>query len=129
MPDQYVLRRIIEITEGIYARYGKEIPNVTVAVAVAEDEQGCCHKLISSNEGNYVRPDVRQLAPPRFDEILIDGLPNAHAEQNIISFLISNDWKLKSIGASRPICANCQIAIGWYGVRPITCLKTAPSQP
>ena len=95
-----------------------------MAVAVAEDERGCSHKLISSNEGNYARPDVRELAPPQANEIIVDG-PH-HAEANIVSFLKSNDWTLKSIGATRRVCLQCQVAIGWYGVKPITRLKPPP---
>ncbi len=119
--DEFVLRRTIEITEALYARYGRDTPNVTMAVAVAQDPRGCGRKLISSNEGDYVRPDVLQLARPRPDEIIVPGMH--HAEQNIVSFVKSNDWRLRSIGATRPICPACQIAIGWCRVRPITRVK------
>ena len=120
-PDRYVLSRTIEIAEALYARRGQNDHYVTVAVAVAEDAHGCSRKLISSNEGNYTRPDVKMLAPPRADEFLVDGFQ--HAERNIVSFVMSNGWQLKSIGATRAVCTECQIAIGLYKIRAVTIEK------
>ena len=122
-PDGYVLTRTIELAESLLARRG-ENSYITMAVAVAEDQRGWWHKLISSNEGDYVRPDVKQLAPARADETLLDGLPHSHAEQNIMSFVKTNDWKLKSIGSTRYICSECRIAIGRCGLRPIEPMKS-----
>jgi hypothetical protein len=120
-PDRYVLSRTIEIAEALYARHGENDRHVTVAVAVAEDAHGSSHKLISSNEGNYTRPDVKTLAPPRADEFLVDGFQ--HAERNIVSFVMSNGGQLKSIGATRGVCAECQNAIGLYKIRAVTIEK------
>jgi hypothetical protein len=120
-PDGYVLTRTIEIAEALHARYGKDRKQFVVAVAVAEDAHGCSHKLISSNEGNTWRPDVRHLAPVRPDETLVDGFQ--HAERNIVSFVKSNGWILKSIGATIPVCPECQIAIGLYKIRAVTIEK------
>ena len=127
-PDDYVLRRVIEITEALYARYGVN-SRMTYAVAVADDSLGCSHKLISSSEGRQkVRPDVRMLAPVRSDEIVVPGpgtveYDQGHAEYNIVSIVMSEGWKLRSIGATRPICGSCLRAIHSQNVKPITLIK------
>jgi hypothetical protein len=121
-PDRYVLARTIELAEALYSsKGGTNDRNVTIAVAVAEDPDGNGHKLISSNEGNYLRPDVKHLAPVKGDEMLVDGFQ--HAERNIVSFVMSNGWRLDSIGATRAVCIPCQQAISLYKIRAVTIEK------
>ncbi|MHB8268016.1 hypothetical protein [Bradyrhizobium sp.] len=111
----YVVKRVIELKAALTARLGSDIPNVTMAVAVAKDSQDCDHKIISGNEGSYLRPDVRQLAPPRADETVADGFD--HAERNIITAAKSSGLHLtgQPIGATRLICCECQIAVRQVG--------------
>jgi len=120
--DRYVLKRTIEIAEALHSRYGVDRKHYAIAVAVAEDKNGSSHKLISSSEGaqtgGKMRPDVQHLAPPQADETIVDGFQ--HAERNIVSFVMSNGWTLKSIGVTMPVCAECQIAIGLYEIRAVT---------
>jgi hypothetical protein len=119
-PNAYVLPRVIGLAAAIRAPRGTN-SYITIAVAVADDPDGCSHKLISSNEGNYQRPEVVYMAPARPDEILIDGFQ--HAERNIVSFVKSNGWKLTAIGATRPICQDCMAAIEECDVEPITVVR------
>jgi hypothetical protein len=113
------------IGEAFTAHFGADLPDVTMAVGIADDAEGTSHKLISANEGNYLRGDVRLLAPPQADEIVIDGYH--HAELNIVSFVMSVDWKLRSLASTRSVCLACRAAAGSYGVRPLTIEKQAPA--
>jgi hypothetical protein len=123
-PDLYVSQRAIQLAEAIYARFA-ENKYYTLAVGVAVDKRGCCHKLIStSNKSSrqfYVPPEIMTLAPPRFDEIPVPT--HSHAEQNIVFFAKERGWLLKSIGATRRVCPACVAAISLFGIRSITVEK------
>jgi hypothetical protein len=105
----YVVARTTELKKAL-VRGGSD-GWVTMAVAVARDTRDCDHKLISASEGDYLRPDVRLLVPPRIDERVVDGFD--HAERNIASFVLSNFWSLedKPVAATRPICCVCNEVI------------------
>jgi hypothetical protein len=118
----YVAWRTRELKKALDRRFsGKK---VTMAVAVAADDKGCEHKLISGSEGDYLRPDVQAAAPPRAGEFVVDGFD--HAERNIVSAVKSSPgWDLtgKPIGATRDICCICKAAIDSVGALAVTRVK------
>jgi hypothetical protein len=127
-PDKYVTRRIVELGEALRASTYENLKTnydyITMAAAVAEDERGCSHKLISSSHGDEVRASVQTLAPQALAPIYPDEVPivdgDGHAEMNIINSLRQKNWQLKALGATRRICRACEAAIRSYGVEPIT---------
>ena len=96
---------------------------VTLAVAVATDDRGCEYRLISGSEGDYMRPIVRALAPPRPNENVIDGFD--HAERNIVGSVMHSHLHLEGrpIGATKYICCVCKAAIDTVHAIPVTPVK------
>jgi hypothetical protein len=100
---------------------------ITLAVAVAKDKNGCSHKLVALNR--YKRPpeEVNLEAPVLPDEIPVNGL--SHAEVNIVRVVQFLSWQLGYIGATRVVCDTCQRYIWTYfpNAKIITCRKGGPA--
>jgi hypothetical protein len=103
-PELYIASRITDLRAAIPANSRGYI---TMGVAVAEDANGARVVLISTSEPRgYLRPGVT-LKP---GEVLVRG--NGHAEADIVAYAQANGLRVVSIGATRPVCASCQNAIG-----------------
>jgi filamentous hemagglutinin len=90
-----------------------------MAVAVVDDSNGQRLVLVSTSEpGGYLRPGVN-LKP---SEIFVGG--TGHAEADIVDYSKANDLKIIDIGATRPVCTNCQDKIGSTGAHISTPLNT-----
>jgi RHS repeat-associated protein len=90
----------------------------TIAVADAVDEQGNQVRVVGSSEP---RLRVAQRAMLKPGEIEAKG--NGHAEVTVLDHLRVNNLSIRSIGASRPVCANCNVAIESFGIKAATPLK------
>lgn len=81
---------------------------VTMGAAVVEDAHGNRFVVIGTSEPNgYLRPEVRAAIEP--GEVVASGI--GHAEQNIVRHCQANGWNAITVGAGRPICPDCAIAI------------------
>jgi RHS repeat-associated protein len=91
---------------------------ITMAVGLAEDENGVNQVLIGTSEPmGYLRPGVT-LQP---GEILAPG--TGHAEADIVNYAQQNGLNLLQVGATRPICPACRLIIEQAGASPATPLK------
>jgi filamentous hemagglutinin len=96
---------------------------VTMAAAVVEDSAGQRAVLIGTSEPRgYLRPGV-ELRP---GERVVAG--SGHAEADIVSHATANELKIISIGATRPVCPECQQAILPTRAEIVTPLKS-PRKP
>lgn len=94
---------------------------VTMGVGVVLDSNGNQVVVVSTSEPNgYLRPGV-SLNP---GEVVIKG--TGHAEADITSWAAQNGYTVQTVGAGRPICANCAIAINGANAVPATPLKVPP---
>lgn len=57
----------------------------------------------ASEPNVYIRPSVRPLIGP--NEVVVTGI--GHAEENIVNWATSNNQRVITVGAGRPICAAC----------------------
>ena len=112
-----------EIVTGRIAALQDAIPaaqqgRITMAVAVVEDTDGTQSVLVGTSEpGGYLRPGVT-LAP---GETMVTG--TGHAEEDIINYANANGLTVINIGATRPVCPNCQSIIAPTGATISTPLK------
>ncbi|WP_239511559.1 filamentous hemagglutinin N-terminal domain-containing protein [Burkholderia sp. JP2-270] len=91
---------------------------VTMGVGVVLDPNGNQVVVVSTSEPNgYLRPGV-SLNP---GEVVIKG--TGHAEADITSWAAQNGYTVQTVGAGRPICANCAGAISGANAVPATPLK------
>jgi hypothetical protein len=109
-----VVARVQELKAAIpVAQRGR----ITMAVGLAEDENGVEQTLISTSEPNgYLRRGVT-LRP---GEILVQG--TGHAEMDIVNHARAMNLYLKLLGATRPVCQDCANGIAW-GVLVVTPLR------
>jgi filamentous hemagglutinin len=79
-----------------------------MGVAVVEDAAGNRQILVSTSEPNgYLRPGVNL----NDGEVLVRGPRGSHAEADIVRYAEENGLTVVDIGATRPVCANCQSVI------------------
>ncbi len=96
---------------------------ITMGVAVVEDANGVRSILVSTSEPNgYLRPGVSL----QYGDKVVAG--TGHAEADIISYANANNLKVIDIGATRPVCANCQDTIQSTGANISTPLKNPPKE-
>ena len=96
---------------------------ITMGVAVVEDANGVRSVLVSTSEPNgYLRPGVSL----QYGDKVVAG--TGHAEADIISYANANNLKVIDIGATRPVCANCQNTIQPTGASISTPLKNPPKK-
>jgi filamentous hemagglutinin len=113
--SQFVRTRVAELRQMIPERTRGRI---TMAVGIAEDEDGRHVVLIATSEPRgYLRPGVII----REGEVLVSGL--AHAEEDIVSHVLESGWSLIAVGATRPICPDCAHSIQATGARISTAVK------
>ena len=104
-PSQVVGSRIDELTAQIPENSRGRI---TMGVAVVEDAAGNRQILVSTSEPNgYLRPGVNL----NDGEILVRGPRGSHAEADIVRYAEENGLTVVDIGATRPVCSNCQSVI------------------
>lgn len=102
-PGALVQARVAELKAAIPENSRGRI---TMAVGVAEDTAGRQSVLIGTSEPRgYLRPGV-ELRP---GERMVPG--TGHAEADIVSYAATNDLRVVSIGATRPVCQGCQQTI------------------
>jgi filamentous hemagglutinin len=91
---------------------------MTMAVAVAVDEEGARVVLVSTSEPRgYLRSGV-SLDP---GDVLVAGL--GHAERDAVEYCQRLSLRLLAIGATRPICPECADVIRLMGAEIATPLK------
>jgi len=91
---------------------------ITMGVAVLENSNGERFVVVSTSEPcGYLRPSVTI----RPGEIVISG--NGHAEADIVSYANANGFRIIEVGATRPVCANCQNTLAPTGANVVTPLK------
>jgi hypothetical protein len=91
----------------------------TMAVAEVRDAYGRSITLISTNEANaYLRRGV-DLKP---GEVMVPST-GQHAEMNILNYALENNLTIIQMGATRPVCVDCQSISTPYGVVYTTPLK------
>ncbi len=80
---------------------------ITMAVGVAEDEEGNLHVLIGTSEKRqavpYIRKPVQPLIQP--SDIVVPG--TGHAEVNVVKYAQAHDWKILAVAATRKVCPAC----------------------
>ncbi|MGN8071584.1 hypothetical protein [Mucilaginibacter sp. 22184] len=90
----------------------------TIAVADAVDEQGNQIRVVGSSEPRLRAAQRAMLKPGE-----VEAKGNGHAEVTVLDHLRVNNLSIRSIGASRPVCANCNVAIESFGIKAATPLK------
>lgn len=90
----------------------------TTAVAEVTNPDGTTSLLVGSSEVR-LRPAQRNVLTT--EEIAVKGV--GHAEQTVINHANANGQKVNAVGASRPICSNCENAINNAGAKPVGKLK------
>ena len=90
----------------------------TTAVAEVTNPDGTTSMLVGSSELR-LRPAQRNVLTT--EEIAVKG--SGHAEQTVINHANANGQKVNTVGASRPICSNCENAINNAGAKPVGKLK------
>lgn len=90
----------------------------TTAVAEVTNPDGTKSTLVGSSEVR-LRPAQRKVLTT--EEIAVKG--SGHAEQTVINHANANGQKVNAVGASRPICENCEKAINKAGAKPVGKLK------
>jgi RHS repeat-associated protein len=108
-----VRSRVTELKESIPT---SQKGRVTMAVAVIEHADGTREVVIASSEP-YLRRGVRL----RQGEKLAVGA--GHAEQNLVEYSTRSNAKVLAIGATRPVCSACQLALNRIGAKIETPLK------
>lgn len=94
---------------------------ITMGVAVVEDANGARSVLVGTSEPRgYLRPGVELKSGER----VVAG--TGHAEADIVNYASANGFKVIDIGATRPVCVNCQIVIEPTGANISTSLKQLP---
>lgn len=66
----------------------------------------------------YLRTEVRKALLPH--EIIAKSKPGNHAEENIIEEAIEQNLSIIEIGASRPICLDCEELLKQMGIHTQT---------
>lgn len=114
-PSELVQARVEELRTAIPENSRGRI---TMGIAVVEDASGNRSVLVSTSEPRgYLRPGL-SLKP---GETMVVG--TGHAEADIVAHADANNLKVIDIGATRPVCAGCQSAIGPTGANVSTPLK------
>lgn len=73
--------------------------------------------IVGSSE-EYLRAEIREALLE--NEIPAKGKPGNHAEDNVIEVADDKKLTITDIGASRPICLDCEIKIKDRGIRAWT---------
>ena len=73
--------------------------------------------IIGTND-EYMRLEIKKALLDH--EIVAKSTPGKHAEENIIAEATSKDLKILEIGASRPICLDCEELINELGLETTT---------
>jgi len=73
--------------------------------------------IIGTNE-IYLRSEIRRGLLPH--EIIAKSKPGNHAEENILETAAERNLKIVTIGASRPICLDCEEKIKDLGIETKT---------
>lgn len=91
-----------ERAKDLHNKLGKATQDkTTTAIGLTDDECG----IVGSSEGK-LRKSIKKWL---FDfEVEAKGKPHRHAEENVMDEAGKREKKLTEIGASRPICKDCQ---------------------
>ena len=120
--EEYPLQTVEERAKDIHAALPEATQRrTTTAVGEVMNPDGTKVILVGTSE-QRLRPAQRQVLKP--NEIEVKGL--GHAEQTILNYAKEHDQQVITIGASRPICLNCEKAIREAGATPIGTLKGKP---
>jgi hypothetical protein len=95
----------------------------TIAVAIGRDPQGSLRLVIGTNNRNSVLPKALQPIIARSGEMVATGMGQGHAEVQILRWMLMNRWRAITVGAGRPICAECADAIARAGATAASALK------
>lgn len=87
--------------------------HTTTAVGNTETEVS----IIGTNE-LYLRSEIRKGLLGH--EIIAKSKPGNHAEENILDTAAEKNLKIVAIGASRPICLDCEEKISALGIKTNT---------
>jgi len=90
----------------------------TIAVGQGTDANGNAVRVVGSSE-NSLRP--AQKAMLGSNEVAASG--PGHAETTVLNYAKTNGISISDIGASRPICQGCYLAIKNAGANPVTPVK------
>ncbi len=116
-PDQVARSRAEALQQALPP---KSQGRVTMGAGVVEDAGGTRQVVIGTSEPNgYLRPGMREALEP--GEIVASG--TGHAEVNIVNWATSNGQQVISVGAGRPVCANCCSVINSSGGTIATPIK------
>ena len=78
----------------------------TMAVGIVEDGSGIRQTIVGTSEKNgYLRPEVRALVQEN-NWTVANGF-SLHAEQNVVQFAQTNNYRVIAVGAGRAICPSC----------------------
>ncbi|ASW54356.1 polymorphic toxin-type HINT domain-containing protein [Plantactinospora sp. KBS50] len=93
---------------------------VTMGVGEGVDASGATRTVVGTSEANgYLRPGVRDMIRPGEEVATGPG----HAETSILDYMKANGITPGKIGAGRPICPACAVAIDEAGAVPGSPLK------
>ncbi len=102
-PSEVIISRAAELLSQIPENSRSRI---TMGVAIVDDAAGNRKVLVGTSEPNgYLRPGV--LLNDEL-EILAVGPGGSHAEADIVRYAKENDLEIIDIGATRPVCTECQ---------------------
>jgi filamentous hemagglutinin len=120
-PERLVQTRVDELWAQIPENSRGRI---TMGVGVLEDSQGVRMVVVSTSEPRgYLRPGVTL----KEGEIVIPG--STHAETDIIAYAKANGLRVVEIGATRPVCLDCQNQIAPTGAHIATPIKPPRNGP
>lgn len=87
--------------------------HTTTAVGDTKEEIS----IVGTNE-EYLRPEIRRSLLPH--EIIAKSKPGNHAEENVIEEAADRNLSIVEIGASRPICLDCEEMLKELGIHTQT---------
>lgn len=95
----------------------------TIAVGIGRDSRGVLRLVIGINNKNGTLPRSLAAAIGRSGETVATGMGAGHAEVQILRWMLVNRWRPVTVGAGRPICAECADAIARSGATAASALK------
>ena len=81
--------------------------------------------IVGTNE-IYLRTEIKRGLLPH--EIVAKSKPGNHAEENILDAAAEKNLKIVNIGASRPICLDCEEKISSLGIETETAFSGKKSK-
>jgi hypothetical protein len=95
----------------------------TIAVGIGRDRQGVLRLVIGTNNRNGTLPASLRGIVDRSGETVATGMGSGHAEVQVLRWMLVNRWRPITVGAGRPICAECADAIARTGATAASALK------